>query len=444
MNYRRIHFVEAGDGCWVAYFCDTIAYKRIYVEEKECYDLILSGKSEEDYCSGRQNADPALFKRCLNDLTDRGETAPYVPEEKIRLTLNVANSCNMKCGYCYANGGTYHSKENLMTMETAERAVDAFISRFGELGSVKFIGGEPLLNKKVVCGICDYIQKKYDAGLIPQMPDFIIATNGTILDERLIEYSIRYKWRVGLSFDGPESIHELVRQFSDGSPTGTIIKENIRRWKDATGGKCPSSVNACYSGVHQKNGITVTEAVKYMKNELGIEKVNIVPVDASKDSSFALTDNDCFVRAIREILDPESKDYRRYMFTKLKSLEKLLKARRSMPGHICKAGLTTFGVSADGNVSPCHMLTDENEFYMGSVNDAALFAGEHFRAVQSKLKQYDRYQNDKCGRCFANRLCIGCLGGNVFRTGNPYQADPVVCGMIRGALEELLKDITRE
>ena len=46
---------------------------------------------------------------------------------------------------------------------------------------------------------------------------------------------------------------------------------------------------------------------------------------------------------------------------KLKNMEKMLRAHYSMPEHICKAGLTTFGVSANGAVTPCHMLTDENE-----------------------------------------------------------------------------------
>lgn len=443
MKYKRVHFIKT-DNDWIVYFCDTVRYKRISEEEKECFDFILCGKTKEEYCANSKNADGALFDQCRRDLIDHGETAPLIPEEKLRLTLNVANSCNMNCGYCYANGGTYHSEENLMPLSVAKKAIDIFAEKFGEIGSIKFIGGEPLLNKKVVCGVCDYVQEKFDAGVLPGMPDFIIATNGTILDDQLIEYSLRYNWRVGLSFDGPESIHNIVRTFRDGSTTVSVIKNNIKRWKAATNGKCPSSVNACFSGVHQQQGVTVTEAVKYMKEELGMEKVNIVPVDASKDSSFGLMDNHCFVEAIREILDVSSEDYRKYMFTKLKKMEKVLLAHCAMSEHVCKAGLTTFGISTKGIVSPCHMLTDENGFYMGNVEDNNIFESDSFVSIQNKLKAYNRYENPKCKNCFANRLCIGCLGGNDFRTGDPYRSDPVVCSMIKGAVEELLKDITRD
>ena len=115
-----------------------------------------------------------------------------------------------------------------------------------------------------------------------------------------------------------------------------------------------------------------------------------------------------------------------------------------MSEHVCKAGLTTFGISTKGVISPCHMLTDKNGFYMGSVDDEGLFESESFHKIQNRLNAYNRYENKRCQNCFANRLCIGCLGGNDFRTGNPYESDPVVCSMIRGAIEELLKDITRE
>lgn len=442
MTYKRTHFVKDGDD-WIVFFCDTVTYKRINKKEKECYDFIMAGKSKEAYDSVSMDTEADFFDKCLNELREDGKKAVQLPEEKIRLTLNVANACNMNCGYCYANGGTYHSHEQLMPLDVAKKAIDIFAEQYGEIGSIKFIGGEPLLNKDVVCALCDYVYEKFGNGVIPYMPDFIIATNGTILDDEIIAYSIKYNWRVGLSFDGPEMIHDIVRRFRNGETTVSVIKDNIKKWKQATGGKCPSSVNGCYSGIHQQHEVTVTDAVKYMKEELGINKVNIVPVDASKDSSFGLVDNGCFVSAIKEILDKSSDDYRKFIFTKLRKLEKVLRSHHSMSEHICKAGLTTFGISTTGVISPCHMLTDENGFYMGTVEEDNVFESHDFLSVQKDLKAYNRYDSEKCGSCFANRLCIGCLGGNLFRTGDPYQSDPVVCSMIKGAVEELLKDITR-
>lgn len=442
MSYKKVHFIEDKNN-WIVYYCDTVQYEILNDSQKKCFDYILQGKSKQEYYDDYADSDETLYGECEEKLIDDSR-AMEIPEEKLRITLNVANSCNMNCGYCYANGGTYHSKENLMSMEVAEKAIDVFAEKYGEIGSVKFIGGEPLLNKKVVCGLCDYIKKKIEDGSLKNMPDFIIATNGTILDDEIIKYSMDYNWRVGLSFDGPEVIHNTVRIFKDGSSTVKTIRDNIKRWKEATDGRCPTSVNACFSGVHQRNGVTVNDAVKYMMDELKIKKVNIVPVDASKDSSFALIDDNCFINAIKDTLSTDSVDYRKYMFTKLRRLEKMLRGHYCVSRHICKAGLTTFGVSTKGVISPCHMLTDENGFYMGSVFDENPLSSEVFEQVQSELNKYSRYEDEICKDCFANRLCIGCLGGNLFRTGDPYHSDPSVCKMIRGTIEELIKDILKD
>lgn len=441
MDYKRIHFIKDKDE-WILYYCDTVTYRKINEEEKNCCEYLLKGKTREEFYLAFPDADADLYKRCMADLTEDGRTAEQIPEEKLRLTLNTANACNMNCGYCYANGGTYHSAESLMSMETAKRAIDVFAGAFDEIGSVKFIGGEPLLNKKVVLGVCDYVREKYEAGVIKKMPDFIVVTNGTILDEEIIQYSVQYHWSVGLSFDGP-IVHDLIRTFNNGASTTERIRENVRRWQEATGGRLPSSVNACYNGFHQKYGVSVTDAVKYIKEELGIQKVNMIPIDASSAEAYALSDNSCFVQAVKEILDPDSADYKKYQFTKMRQLEKILRSHLSMPPAVCQAGLTIFGVSAKGVISPCHLLTDENHYSMGTVFDDAVFDTEAFTAIQNKLRGYNRYENTHCKACFANRICPGCLGGNLFRTGDVACPDPVICAMVRGACEETVRDLVR-
>ena len=40
------------------------------------------------------------------------------------LSLNVAQACNMSCGYCYAGEGSFGGRARLMSMETARAAVD--------------------------------------------------------------------------------------------------------------------------------------------------------------------------------------------------------------------------------------------------------------------------------------------------------------------------------
>ena len=444
MIYRRVHFIEDGAD-WIAYYCDSMEYRLLLPGEKHCMDSILRGVTEADFYTGNEQKDRTLYRRCREELIDYGTNAEELPEEGLQLNLNTANACNMNCGYCYANGGVYHSREQLMSMEVAQRALDLFADHYGAINRIKFIGGEPLLNQNVVCSVCDYVRKKVDRGEMPAMPEFSIVTNGTILNDRLIQYSKEYHWHVGVSFDGPAEIHDKVRPWQNGRGTSKIIQDNIREWREATGEKCPSSINACYSGVHESSGVTVVEAVAYMKDILGIEKVNIVPVDPCRDTGYALEDDaGCFLSAMEEIFDETSRDYKKYCFVKLNNLEKVLRQHLSMRHHICEAGLHTFGISASGVISPCHMLTDKEGIRMGSVFDLDPWNSEAFRKVQDRLTRFDRFSCEPCSQCYANRLCFGCLGANLFRTGNPYVTDPSICRMIRGALDILVRDIVHQ
>ena len=425
------------DAEWIAFCYHTL---RIFKTDDDTYQLIeaiLNNSSTDKW-------DAETVKKATEKYLSDAVEVNEIPPERIRLTLNVANACNMCCGYCYANGGVYHSTEQLMDLETAKRAIDLFYGKFRNIGSIKFIGGEPLMNLEVVKFVCDYVAELYDNHQIETMPSFIIATNGTILNDEIIEYSNRYHWRVGLSFDGQAWLHDRVRTYPDGSGTSEIIKRNIRCWQERTNGRCPSSINACYSRIHEENRITPAQMAIYLRDELNVEKVNIVPVDASHHSEFHLEHPEEFGSIVEELDTLGEEQYQRYAITKLKKLEKLLRSRHVLPKEICKAGLTTFGVSAKGIISPCHLLTDENGFYMGSIYDEDPFHGEAFQKIENILKTHNRYENAKCASCFANKICNGCIGGNLFRTGNPWTCDPEVCALFKKAVIQLIRRIARD
>lgn len=42
----------------------------------------------------------------------------FQKSRKVILVLNISNDCNMKCAYCYANGGNYSEKIDMMTTKT--------------------------------------------------------------------------------------------------------------------------------------------------------------------------------------------------------------------------------------------------------------------------------------------------------------------------------------
>ena len=64
------------------------------------------------------------------------------------LVLEVAQTCNLRCSYCYAGGGSYGGAPRLMRPELARRAARHLVESSGEREQVTLVlfGGEPLLN----------------------------------------------------------------------------------------------------------------------------------------------------------------------------------------------------------------------------------------------------------------------------------------------------------
>ena len=70
-----------------------------------------------------------------------------------RLTINIANTCNLACRYCYAVGGNYALPEALMSGERAAELVGEAL-RLWDVETLMFFGGEPSLNPDAIAEVC--------------------------------------------------------------------------------------------------------------------------------------------------------------------------------------------------------------------------------------------------------------------------------------------------
>lgn len=68
------------------------------------------------------------------------------------LVLEVAQDCNLRCRYCYAEGGAYGKPARLLDPALARQAVRRLVhdSRAEEKLTLILFGGEPLLNMEAV------------------------------------------------------------------------------------------------------------------------------------------------------------------------------------------------------------------------------------------------------------------------------------------------------
>lgn len=94
------------------------------------------------------------------------------------VTLMIIQECNLRCTYCYGEGGEYQDKGK-MSLEIAKKSIDFLIANTKNKNLlVCFLGGEPMMNFQLIQDVvtyCEEYEKKQELHF-----RYTITTNGTI------------------------------------------------------------------------------------------------------------------------------------------------------------------------------------------------------------------------------------------------------------------------
>lgn len=147
------------------------------------------------------------------------------------LCILTTYDCNLKCWYCVQK----HKKE-YMTIETQEKT-KIFIKRFMEeeqLESLRlsFFGGEPLMNADAIYNISSLTQELCKKKNIPFYNS--ITTNGTLIDEHLIEMFKRVKLTdFQITIDGSRNYHNKIKHSKEIRDSYKLVCSNIKQLLDS-------------------------------------------------------------------------------------------------------------------------------------------------------------------------------------------------------------------
>lgn len=136
-----------------------------------------------------------------------------------RYVIHVTKACNMKCAYCYEQDKTskYKTEEVVETARTIAKNCPA--EEFG----IEFLGGEPMLAFDTIKAVYEMLEKEFPG----RVADYIITTNGTILNDEILEYlKANPKLYFAVSMDGTKWANQL-RVMKDGTNSFDIVKANI-------------------------------------------------------------------------------------------------------------------------------------------------------------------------------------------------------------------------
>ena len=140
----------------------------------------------------------------------------YVEEFKTRetvvkaLCLNIAHEGARRGGGGGGGEGEYHGRRALMSLEVGKAALDFLVRNSGNRRNleVDFFGGEPLMNWDVVKQTVAYgrsIEKQYNKNF-----RFTITTNGTLLNDEILDYVNQEMGNIVLSIDGRKEVNDKM------------------------------------------------------------------------------------------------------------------------------------------------------------------------------------------------------------------------------------------
>lgn len=347
-----------------------------------------------------------------------------------RLVINISNTCNLRCKYCYANGGSYGSDNDIMNLTTIQRTLDVFYKIFKSIYMIQLFGGEPILN-------CDAIEyaAKYVSGH-HYKTYLTIVTNGTIMSDHLLDIIKRYNIKVTVSIDA-SAIHDDLRPYSDGKSSFDTINRNIKKLISET--NCLSQFEVTYTKQHEDRNIKIIDIIKELKTRYGNIPIHIAPV-SSESRLYKITSATSFNDSVNDVFY-ERRNNDNVGYSLILSLLMTLKTKTKM-SNICGAGKGTIAVSSNGNIYPCFYFINKKSFKIASIYDDIKSVSEKVFDMRSEYSR--KRKSKKCSGCFANTVCHGCMGANYDETGNIMESSKLRCDIMKGMLLNTLKQVSTD
>lgn len=321
-----------------------------------------------------------------------------------KICLAVSYNCNFSCLYCYNNTKADNTSVSLMTATTARRAID-FLSDNSSKDTlaIDFFGGEPLLNFNVINIAADHCRsKKKDI-------KFSITTNATLITPSIAEFLKVNDFKVVVSIDGSENIHNQVRKYRNGKDSYESVIKGIDILRQYI-----AAEKLTYNVVATKL-FPYAEKIVSELQERGMSNISLNTVSAPGSSQLDINETtmQCLMESEEQI------------FKKLLTLDTILHVRYLPFIQIMKifaqgkkkmlrCGVyTDLAISAEGNFYPCHRFIGDNKFRLGD-----LWKGLLEEEREKSYLSYSEYHT-KCDSCWGRYICGGpCLYDSYAYTGS--------------------------
>jgi uncharacterized protein len=420
-------------------FASGLGHHALLVDRSRIYDVDAAfGEALQAAAAQGPEAERRLLAALGLERPPAIDPAITEPPPVSAIALAVSQHCNLGCGYCYADGGSFASEPRHMPWDVARAAIDRVVASAPAGASVKiaFMGGEPLLAREVLRRAALYAGERTAAR--GQRLLLALTTNATVLREDDAEFLAEQGFAVTVSLDGEAALHDRLRPRKGGGGSHAAILARLpallrRQGQPARAGRAPLQVTARLTATPQHRALR--QSVESLM-ALGFHSVGVSPSLSARDPALQLdaADLDALLAQMIELADAfeaATLAGRHYPLSNMLALLRELHRGTHRPWP-CGAGAGYLGVDADGALSACHRFVDDPRAAMGHVD-----AGIDDAARQRWLAARRVERQEPCASCWARYLCGGGCHHEVLARGR------VACDFIRGWLHHGLQVYVR-
>jgi len=314
-----------------------------------------------------------------------------------KLFLDLTNYCNLNCVHCLS------ASSSLKSVYLSYKDVTKILDECIEYGifKIKLGGGEPLLYP-YFWEIIEYIFNRNSNIRIS------FSTNGTLINQDIINKIIKYNCKISISLDGTEHIHNAIRK----QDIFGIVYKNIKKL-----------IN---NGIYPIIRLTLMDENIRFVNEIYeiCEKMQLtLKVRRYKQTSLnnkqLLTYNNDYFEKIEYLNNLPLCDLEDIMKINFNDND-VKKDKIIFNSFDCGAGYRSIHINNYGDISPCVFLG--NDFIMGNIKNNTI---KDLWDNSPIIKMIREIENSECKNCNRGILCHNeCLAVKLYYTKNIKGIDP--------------------
>ncbi len=354
-------------------------------------------------CAGRDDGN-TLGDTTIDKVTETLKSLCTVPsaccekQKQDMLTLNVTHGCNMSCKYCFAS--TLQDRKSVMSLSVAQNAIANMLegNPDSERYTIYFFGGEPLLHKQFVRDVVE-IAKEEIIFRRNKNVCFLLNTNGTLIDDDMMNFFVQEKFTVTVSIDGPQKVNDANRVFLNGRGSFRRIAENIEKLKK---GGVDFNLRATIS---PKNTRLLETFLFFESMEVPYSYAFTIDSDV-KDRSTTHFDANGIKTIDKQLGEVMNFFTRKFMGKEniycndfQRNINRL--RTKSVRYQGCAAGRSSLIVDEAGEYYPCQNMLSYQDMSVGNVSEGI----DNSRLQLFRSKEVSQLAS--CRQCWAKYLCGG-------------------------------------